>query len=280
MARQDRFPSACRAGLGLRRAFIEELHRQPSATVDFYEIAPENWMHVGGKAGRLFRELTERFAFVCHGLCLSVGGPAPLDTAFLRELKAFMAEHGIALYSEHLSYCGDQTGHLYDLMPLPFTEEAVHYTAARIRQVQDILGQRIAMENISYYAAPGPAMSESEFLNAVLAEADCDLLLDVNNIYVNSVNHGYDPLAFLRAMPGERIVYLHMAGHYVEAEDFIVDTHGAAIVDPVWDLLAQTYQAFGVQPTLLERDFNIPPLAVLLDEVADIRRLQAGREAA
>jgi uncharacterized protein (UPF0276 family) len=280
MARQDRFPLACRAGLGLRRAFIEELHRQPPATVDFYEIAPENWMHVGGKAGRLFRELTERFPFVCHGLCLSVGGPAPLDTAFLRELKAFMAEHGIALYSEHLSYCGDQTGHLYDLMPLPFTEEAVHYTAGRIRQVQDVLGQRIAMENISYYVAPGPAMSESEFLNAVLAEADCDLLLDVNNIYVNSVNHGYDPLAFLRAMPGERIVYLHMAGHYVEAEDFIVDTHGAAIVDPVWDLLGHTYQAFGVQPTLLERDFNIPPLAVLLDEVADIRRLRAGREAA
>ncbi|TAN49624.1 MAG: DUF692 domain-containing protein [Methylococcaceae bacterium] len=266
------------AGLGLRRVFIEALQAAPPDNVGFYEIAPENWMHIGGKAGKLFRSLTEQFPFVCHGLCLSVGGPAPLDETFLLALKAFMAEHGMALYSEHLSYCGDD-GHLYDLMPLPFTEAAVHHAAARIRRVQDVLERRIAMENISYYAAPGQEMAEIDFLKAVLAEADCDLLLDVNNIYVNSINHGYDAEAFLKAIPAERIAYLHIAGHYVEAEDFIVDTHGAPIVHPVWELLDRTYQCFGVQPTLLERDFNIPPLDELLAEVDCIRALQKRREA-
>lgn len=261
------------AGLGLRRVFIEALQANPPGSVDFYEIAPENWMHVGGKAGKLFRSLSERFPFVCHGLCLSVGGPAPLDQTFLGSLKAFLAEHQTPLYSEHLSYCGDE-GHLYDLMPLPFTEEAVQHAAGRIRQVQDYLERRIAIENISYYAAPGQEMAEIDFLKAVLAEADCDLLLDVNNVYVNSVNHGYNAESFLRAIPGERIAYLHVAGHYVEAEDFIVDTHGAPIVDPVWDLLEKTYQWHGVKPTLLERDFNIPPLAELLAEVESIRALQ------
>jgi uncharacterized protein (UPF0276 family) len=262
------------AGLGLRRAFIGPLAEHPPASVGFYEIAPENWMRIGGRLGKQLRALTERFPFVCHGLSLSLGGPAPLDEAFLRELKVFLDRHRIRLYSEHLSYCGDD-GHLYDLMPIPFTEAAVRYTAERIRHTQNILERRIAIENISYYAAPGREMAEIEFLNAVLAEADCDLLPDVNNIYVNSVNHGYGAEAFLDAIPAERIVYAHIAGHYVEAEDFLVDTHGAPVIDPVWQLLDRAYARFDVFPTLLERDFNIPPLAELLREVEDIRRLQA-----
>jgi uncharacterized protein (UPF0276 family) len=262
------------AGLGLRRAFIGPLAGHPPESVGFYEIAPENWMRIGGRLGKQFRALTERFPFVCHGLSLSLGGPAPLDEAFLRELGIFLDRHRIRLYSEHLSYCGDD-GHLYDLMPIPFTEAAVRYTAERIRRTQDILERRIAIENISYYAAPGREMEEIDFLNAVLAEADCDLLLDVNNIHVNSVNHGYDAEVFLDAIPAGRIVYAHVAGHYVEAEDFLVDTHGAPVIDPVWQLLDRAYARFGVFPTLLERDFNIPPLAELLREVEDIRRLQA-----
>jgi uncharacterized protein (UPF0276 family) len=262
------------AGLGLRRAFIGPLAENPPGAVDFYEVAPENWMGMGGKLGKQFRALTERYTFVCHGLSLSLGGPAPLDESFLRDLRGFLDGHGIRLYSEHLSYCGDD-GHLYDLMPIPFTDEAVRYTAERIRRTQDILARRIAIENISYYAAPGKEMEEIEFLNAVLAEADCDLLLDVNNVYVNSVNHGYDAVAFLDAVPAERIVYAHLAGHYVEAEDFLVDTHGAPVIDPVWRLLDTAYARFGVFPTLLERDFNIPPLADLLREVDGIHALQA-----
>lgn len=261
------------AGLGLRRAFIGPLTEHPPESVDFYEIAPENWMRIGGKLGKQLRTLTERFPFVCHGLSLSLGGPAPLDEEFLTELKTFLDRHHIRLYSEHLSYCGDD-GHLYDLMPIPFTEEAVKYTTERIIRTQEILERRIAIENISYYAAPGKELEEIDFLNAVLEEADCDLLLDINNIYVNSVNHGYDAEAFLSAIPAHRIAYAHVAGHYVEAVDFLVDTHGATVIDPVWRLLSMAYEKFGVFPTLLERDFNIPPLSELLSEVQRIRALQ------
>ena len=261
------------AGLGLRRSFLTDILQNPPADVDFYEVAPENWMTLGGRLGKQFRAMTERHQVVCHGLSLSIGSSDELDETFVRDVKNFMAEHHIKLYSEHLSYCSHQ-GHLYDLMPMPFTEEAVKHVAARIRRVQDILEQAIAIENVSYYAAPGQEMSEIEFFNAVVAEADCGVLIDINNIYVNSINHGYDALAFLKAMPGERIVYAHIAGHYVEAEDFLVDTHGAPVIDPVWRLLQQAYQHFGEFPTLLERDFNLPPLDELLKEVGTIVTLQ------
>lgn len=273
IALNDRYP-VHGAGLGLRRTLLGPLADLPSIPVDFFEVAPENWIGVGGRFGKQFRGFTERYPFVTHGLSLSVGGPSPLDETFLQRLKRFLATHGIATYTEHLSYCGDD-GHLYDLMPIPFTADAVHYVAARIRRVQDILERRIAVENISYYAAPGQEMSEIDFINAVLAEADCDLLLDVNNIYVNSVNHRYDADDFLARIPGERIVYLHVAGHYREADDLLIDTHGAPIVDPVWALLDAVYARFGVIPTLLERDFNIPPLPELLGEVGRIAALQA-----
>jgi len=244
-----------------------------SATVDFMEVAPENWINVGGQRREAFRYFTERYPFICHGLSLSIGGPSPLDQTFIHKLRQFMDQYQIRTYSEHLSYCTDD-GHLYDLMPIPFTEEAVKYVAGRIRQVQDMLGQRMAIENVSYYAAPGAELSEIDFINAVLNEADCDLLLDVNNIYVNSVNHRYDPLKFLAALPAERIAYGHIAGHYNEAEDLIVDTHGADIIGDVWDLLDKAYELFGVFPTLLERDFNIPPVVELFAEVQKIRDIQ------
>lgn len=261
------------AGLGLRRVHLDELHRAIPAPVAFLEVAPENWIGVGGAYGRKFRAISERLPVVCHGLSLSIGGPAPLDMDFLKSLKCFLDEHRVPCYTEHLSYCGDD-GHLYDLMPIPFTADAVRYVANRIRMVQDVLERPIAMENVSYYAAPGREMSEIEFINAVLAEADCGLHLDVNNIYVNSINHHYDPQAFLKALPGERIWYAHVAGHYVEAEDLRVDTHGADVIDPVWDLLRAAYAHFGVFPTLLERDFNLPPVAELVGEVRHIERLQ------
>ncbi len=261
------------AGVGYRRCMTDSLKDVDPTEIDFLEVAPENWIGLGGRYGRKFREYAERFPVMTHGLSLSLGGPSPLDLDFLHKLKAFIKEHNIRGYSEHLSYCTDD-GHLYDLMPIPFTEEAVRYVAQRIRQTQDVLEQKIAVENVSYYAAPGAEMSELEFLLAVLDEADCDLLLDVNNIYVNSVNHKYDPREFLAAMPADRIMYLHVAGHYNEAEDLIVDTHGADVVDPVWELLQQTYSQFGDVPTLLERDFNIPPMAELLQEVNKIRGYQ------
>ncbi|MCF7991464.1 MAG: DUF692 domain-containing protein [Thiohalocapsa sp.] len=261
------------AGLGLRRSFIGAVAEQPPDTVDFWEIAPENWIGVGGRYARHLSAMTERHPFVCHGLSLSIGSPSPLDTEFVRRIKEFLDRHGIRAYTEHLSYCSDD-GHLYDLMPIPFTAEAVHHVAERVRQVQDILERRIALENVSYYAAPAQEMTEIDFVNAVLQEADCDLLLDVNNIYVNSINHGYDAHAFLSALPGERVVYCHVAGHYVEAEDLRIDTHGADVIAPVWDLLDRAYARFGVLPTLLERDFNIPSVDALAAEVQDIAAMQ------
>ncbi len=261
-------------GLGLRRVHLDDFTERETIPVDFLEIAPENWMRVGGRLGRLFRQLTERHSFVAHGLSLSLGSQDPLDTGFITELRLFIEEHGILGYSEHLSYCSDQ-GHLYDLMPIPFTEEAVKHVAHRIRMTQDILGRKMAIENVSYYAAPGQSMDEAAFVRAVLEEADCGLLLDVNNVYVNSVNHRYDARHFISQMPVERIVGLHVAGHYVEAEDLLIDTHGAPMVDPVWALLDEVYSAVGVRPTLLERDFNIPPLDELLLEVESIRSVQS-----
>ena len=263
------------AGLGFRRELLPELKTRVPDAIEFFEIAPENWIDMGGAYGRDLRQFTERYPFACHGLSLSLGGPSALDEMLLHKTRQLMDNHGIALFTEHLSYCSDD-GHLYDLLPIPFTEEAVKYVAARIRRTQDILERRIAIENASFYtASPIAEMNEADFIRAVLVEADCDLHLDINNVYVNSVNHRYDPLDFIRAMPTERIVYMHMAGHYNEADDLIVDTHGADVIDPVWNLLDQTYRIHGVAPTLLERDFNIPPLAELVHEVEHIAHLQA-----
>ncbi len=261
------------AGLGLRRCIMDALADQPPSQVDFMEVAPENWIGVGGALGKQFSSFTEKYPVALHGLSLSIGSPAPLDETFLYKVKKFIKQHNIPTYSDHLSYCSDD-GHLYDLMPIPFTEEAVHYVAERIRRTQDILEQRIAMENVSYYAAPSQELNEIDFINAVISEADCDFLLDVNNIYVNSINHKYDAVDFLKQLPAERVTYIHIAGHYNEAEDLIVDTHGADVVDPVWDLLHKTYDVFGVMPTLLERDFNIPPIPELLSEVDTIIEIQ------
>ena len=261
------------AGLGFRRALLPELKATGAAGIDFFELAPENWVHAGGALARDLRQFTERHPFVAHGLSLSLGGPAPLDEELLRDIRAFLDQHRIRAYTEHLSYCSDD-GHLYDLMPIPFTDEAVAWVAARIRRAQEILERPIAVENVSYYAAPGARMSEIEFLRAVLDEADCGLLLDVNNIFVNSINHRYDAREFLRALPAARVCYFHVAGHYVEAPDLRVDTHGARVAGDVWALLDEAYALFGPVPTLLERDFNFPPLAELVREVGDVRARQ------
>jgi uncharacterized protein (UPF0276 family) len=261
------------SGLGLRRDLLDELENDFPHGIDFMEVAPENWIGIGGKLGKRFRALTEKVPFVTHGLSLSIGSPAPLDEKFVSDVKTFLDTHNIRCYSEHLSYCSDQ-GHLYDLMPIPFTDDAVHYVADRIKRVQDILERKIAIENVSYYAAPGREIDEIDFIKNILEEADCDLLLDVNNIYVNSVNHHYDPIEFLQALPCERVAYCHVAGHYNEAEDLIVDTHGADVIDPVWDILDKAYELFGNMPTLLERDFNFPPMQELMQEVHIIRDLQ------
>jgi len=262
------------AGLGFRRELVPDLKSGVPAAIDFFELAPENWAGMGGRSAKDLRHFTERHPFVCHGLSLDLGGPRPLDVELLQRIKHFMREHGISLYTEHLSWCGDD-GHLYDLLPIPCTGDAVKWVAGRIRQAQDILEMKIGIENASYYVAPpGAEMSEVEFIRAVIEEASCLLHLDVNNAFVNGSNFGFDPLAFIDALPLERTCYLHMAGHYVEPDGVRVDTHGADVIDPVWQLLDAVYARVGPVPTCLERDFNIPPLPELAREVGRIAAAQ------
>jgi len=265
-------------GIGLRRSMVKALQqhdeKEQIPAADFLELAPENWMNLGGRLGAQFEWFSERYPLVCHGLSLSIGSLEPLDRDFLFSLKKFLDRFNIVHYSEHLSYCSGDGGHLYDLIPLPFTEEAVKHVSSRVREVQDILERQISLENISYYATVDKTLSEAEFIRAVVEESRCGLLLDVNNIYVNSINHRYDAMDFLHQMPTEKVTYMHVAGHYDEADDLKIDTHGAAVKDPVWDLLGSAYAICGLKPTLLERDFNIPPLNEVLAEAEIIRRVQ------
>lgn len=259
-------------GLGLRREFLADVLAQQPA-VGFWEIAPENWIPRGNIAYRQLDQLRERYPITCHGLSLSIASPDPLDENFVLQVKAFLDRFQIDLYSEHLSYCSAQ-GQLYDLLPIPFTAEAAYYTAQRIQRVQELLERPLVLENISYYAAPGQELSEIQFIQQVLEQADCRLLLDVNNVYVNSINHGYNAKEFIASLPSARIVYGHIAGHSEEAPDLLVDTHGADVRSEVWELLDFAYQQHGVFDTVLERDFNIPPLAELLGEANRIELAQ------
>lgn len=259
-------------GLGLRRDFIDEF-LSAEKVPDFIEIAPENWMGLGGRHAKLLARCVEKTPLICHGLSLSIGGSHPLNIEFIQKIKSFLEDYNVSIYSEHLSYTND-SGYLYDLMPIPMTEAAVKYVAERILRVQDILGKRLVIENVSTYLMPNAEMSETDFVFQVLQQADCELLLDVNNVYVNSINHGSDGYAFIRAMPKERIRYLHIAGHEQVEQNLLIDTHGADVCDPVWQLLHHTYQVCGVKPTLLERDFNIPSWQELQDEMMRIKTIQ------
>ncbi|OUS24910.1 hypothetical protein A9Q99_22935 [Gammaproteobacteria bacterium 45_16_T64] len=270
----NKLTSITGAGLGLRRGMMNELRKCDTGAVDFFEVAPENWIGVGGKLKRQLHEIREHTPIICHGLSLSIGGPSALNEGLISDIKEFLNEHEVEIYSEHLSY-NDDCGQMYDLLPLPFTEEAVHHVAARVRETQDRLGRRVALENISYYLVPEQDMSELEFVNAVVSESDCELLLDVNNIYVNSKNHQYDPHKYLQGLPGDKIRYVHVAGHFIEPDGVIIDTHGAAVVDPVWQLLEETYRLYGNKPTLLERDFNYPQFSELERELAIIHQQQS-----
>jgi len=266
------------AGLGFRREMLNELLPSMPAAVDFWEVAPENWIPLGGKYQEQFQQASSQSPFTTHGLSLSIGSSDKLDIEFVKTVKRFLDANNIELYSEHLSFCSGN-GHMYDLMPIPFTEEAINHVVSRITQVQDIIERPLVLENVSYYIAPGQEMNELEFTTRILKESGCRMLLDVNNVYVNSINHKYNAKEFINGLPSEKIVYGHIAGHYDEAEDLKVDTHGADVIEPVWQLLEHAYLTHGVFPTLLERDFNIPPLDDLLAEVEKIKRIQSRCEA-
>jgi len=260
-------------GLGFRRDFSEELIKGDLLQADFIEFAPENWMEVGGHWGRIVKQAIERFPVHAHGLSLSIGSPEELDYDFLGRIKTFLKDFGVEVYSEHLSFAKAANAHVYDLLPIPFREDAVRHVARRIREVQDFLERRIAIENVSYYTPVAAEMDEATFITRIVEEADCDLLLDVNNVYVNAFNHGYDTHEFISSLPLDRVVYIHMAGHEQVAPDLIIDTHGQPIIDPVYNLFDWTVQRIKPVPVLLERDFNYDDLEQLQQELSDLRKI-------
>ncbi len=263
-------------GLGLRFAFLDHLverTRGELPALQWLECHPENYMRRGGRFPEGLRRCREKWPFATHGLSLSLGGVAPLDREYLRTLRAFLEELGAPWHSDHLCVSSAHGKAAHDLLPMPFNEESVKHLARRIREAQDQLSTPLAVENVSYYALPpGSDLDEGDFVSAVCAEAGCKLMLDVNNVYVNAFNHGHDAKAILARMPLDRVVQMHVAGHFHEEPDFILDTHGEAIVEPVYELLAWTLARTGQVPVLLERDSEIPAFEVLY---AEIERLDA-----
>lgn len=260
-------------GLGFRTEIAKETLALEGNQIAFLELAPENWMNLGGFHRGLLERAVEKYPITCHGLSLSLGSPEPLDWDFIKGVKDFLKEFPIQLYSEHLSYCKCGNAHLYDLLPIPFTDEAVEHVASRIKEVQDFLERKIAIENVSYYCPVAPEMEEWEFLSRVAEESDCNLLLDVNNVYVNAFNHRYDAHEFLKRIPLNRVAYVHMAGHAKVSPDLIIDTHGDPIIDPVFELFEWTVQRIPSVPVLLERDFNFDDFEGLIAEVQSLNQI-------
>jgi uncharacterized protein (UPF0276 family) len=243
--------------------------------IDFIEVAPENWMNVGGYWQSVLEEILKTYPLFTHGLSLSIGSPSAVDVPFVKELKGFLDRTGALLYSEHLSFSETNNAHLYDLLPIPFTEEAAQHVVGKIKHVQDLLERPLVLENVSYYTALAPEWTEAAFIRYIVQESGCKLLLDVNNVYVNAFNHGYDARNFISALPLESVAYIHMAGHEQVSDDLIIDTHGSAIIDPVFDLFEwTTTQLSQTVPVLLERDFNLPEWKELRAELNHLRHLK------
>jgi len=260
-------------GLGFRRDLAQVLIDLDEDRPDFIEFAPENWMGMGGIWRKKMRAAAEKYPVVCHGLSLSIGSPDDIDFEFLKQLKSFLREFNVSIYSEHLSYSKCSNAHLYDLLPIPFRLDAVKHIAERIRIVQDYLELPLTLENVSYYTPVAAEMSESEFINQIVAESGCDLLLDVNNVYVNAFNHQYNAEEFILNLPLQKVKYIHMAGHEKVADDLIIDTHGQAIINPVFELFGFAVQHLKPVPVLLERDFNIPQIGDLQNEMSRLRSI-------
>ncbi len=260
-------------GIGFRKEFAAEFMEGQSIKPDFIELAPENWMKIGGYWKKVLNELAGQYPITSHGLSLSIGSPEGLDMEFLKEVKKFLIEYDVKVYSEHLSFSKCDNAHLYDLLPIPFTEDAVNHVSERIRQAQDFLGRQIAIENVSYYTPVAAEMAEAEFISSIVEKSGCQLLLDVNNVYVNAFNHQYNAKEFIGSLPLEHVAYIHMAGHTQVSDDLIIDTHGENIIDPVYELFEWVVQRINPVPVLLERDFNIPELTQLNNELNSLRAI-------
>ncbi len=261
-------------GLGLRKEYYEAVLQQHPA-VDWFEIISENYMVRGGKPLYYLDAVRERYPLVMHGVSLSIGGTDPLNFDYLRDLQALITRTQPCWVSDHLCWTGQGGHNLHDLMPLPYTDEAIQHVANRVKTVQEFLGQRILLENVSSYVSyQHSQMNEWEFYRAVVEEADCLMLLDINNIYVSSRNHDFNPLDYLNGIPVERVQQFHLAGHE-DHIDYVIDTHDHPVVDPVWELYAAALARFGAVSTMIERDDRMPPFEELLAELQQARDIGA-----
>lgn len=264
-------------GLGFRRDLANEMISYEGNAFDFIELAPENWMNLGGYWKKRLLSISEKYPIFCHGLSLSIGSPDQLDYDFLKSLKTFLDQHNVEFYSEHLSYSKCDNAHLYDLLPIPFREDAVYHISQRIHEVQEILERQLILENVSYYTPVDAEMSEHKFISNIIKESGCGLLLDINNVYVNSFNHKYEAEEFINHLPLESVKYIHMAGHEKISDEMIIDTHGRDIIDPVFQLFEETLEKLNPVPVLLERDFNIPELSNLEQELNQLRSISQSK---
>jgi uncharacterized protein (UPF0276 family) len=263
-------------GLGLRWALVEDILERPPPELSFIEVAPENYMRRGGRFPAALSACAERWPLVTHGLVMSLGGADPLDATYLATLRDFIGRIGSPWHSDHLCFGIVEGVALHDLLPLPFTREAAAHVAARVGRAQDVLGVPMAVENISYYAEPAPPeMDEGDFVAEVVKLSGCGLLLDVNNVYVNSKNHGFDPREMIAKMPLDRVVQIHVAGHDDSDERLIIDTHAEPLKNEVYELLRWTLERTGPVPVLLERDDNFPAWTELCAEIARLDRIVA-----
>lgn len=254
-------------GIGFRKDFSEELLASDVLKPAFIELAPENWIGMGGYWKKQLDKAAEKYPITCHGLSLSIGSPDDLDLDFLHKIKKFIKQYNVQIYSEHLSYAKCDNAHLYDLLPIPFRKDAVKHIISRIKQVQDVLEMPLAIENVSYYTPVAAEMDEATFISEIVNGSGCNMLLDVNNVYVNSFNHKYNAKEFITKLPLDKVAYIHMAGHEQISDTVIIDTHGEAVIDQVFDLFEYATALLKPVPVLLERDFNIPELEELQGEI-------------
>ncbi len=260
-------------GIGFRREIADDFFGQSVLDPDFIELAPENWVGLGGYWGDIFKKATKTYPVILHGLSLSIGSPEEPDWNFLKHVKEMIEELHIKIYSEHLSFAKMDNAHLYDLLPIPFRKDAVRHVVKRIQQVQDFLGMQLTLENVSYYTPVAAEMEEADFINEIVEQSGCGLLLDVNNVYVNANNHGYNAREFIDKMLLGSVNYIHMAGHLQLSPDLIIDTHGEKIIDPVYDLFDYTAGKMKPVPVLLERDFNFPESEELAGEMKRLKEI-------
>ncbi|AWN75744.1 TPA: DUF692 domain-containing protein [Legionella anisa] len=259
-------------GLGLRPDYYEEILEQ-KPNLDWFEILTENYMVPGGKPLYYLDQIRAHYPVVMHGVSLSLGSTDPLDRAYLKQLSALAARVEPVWISDHLCWTGVNGINAHDLLPVPYTRETVNHVVSRIQQVQDFLGRPILIENVSSYLTYKQSeMTEWEFIQEIVKQADCYILLDINNIYVSSVNHQFNPIDYIMAIPAERVAQIHLAGH-ANHGNYIIDTHDAPVIQPVWDLYAATLQRLGPISSMIERDDNMPPFAELLAEVNRARRI-------